>query len=117
MHWATAVIYIRRKKIKIFDPKGANRLFYLKVLFKFVTDSWEKINPGVSFPQKEDWELVDRTNDIPIQRNEHDCGVFCCMYADYISNDRELNFSHEIIQQQRQFIKETIETINYTNQK
>ena len=117
MHWATAVIYIRSKKIKIFDSKGANRLFYLKVLFKFVTDSWEKIHNGVSFLKKEDWELVDHTNDIPIQRNKHDCGVFCCMYADYISNDREPNFSHEIIQQQRQFIKETIETINYTNQK
>ena len=69
----------------------------------------------ILFPDSEQWQLVDYMNDIPIQNKEHDCGVFCCMYADCISNNRELNFSYEIIQQKRLFIKEAIETKNYTN--
>ena len=115
MHWATAVIYIRLQKIRIFDSMGANREIYLEALLRFVKDSWQLINKGVSFPDSEQWQLVNYTDDIPIQNKEHDCGVFCCMYADCISNNRELNFSYEIIQQKRLFIKEAIETKNYSN--
>ena len=32
-----------------------------------------------------------------------------------ISTDTEVNFSHDIIQQKRRFIKETIGTVNYVN--
>ena len=37
------------------------------------------------------------------------------MYADCISNDCDLNFSNENIEQKRLVIKETIETDNYIN--
>ena len=36
MHWATAVIYIRLQKIRIFDSMGANRELYSKDLLQFV---------------------------------------------------------------------------------
>ena len=55
----------------------------------------------------EQWNLVHHT--------EHDCGGFCGMYADCISNDCDLNFSNENIEQKRRFIKETIGTDNYIN--
>ena len=32
MYWATAVIYIHSKKIRIFDSMGANRDLYLEAL-------------------------------------------------------------------------------------
>ena len=115
MHWATGVIYVHSKKIRIYDSMGANRDLYLKALLRFVKDSWHTIYNGMSFQDSEQWKLVDHTNEIPIQNKEHDCGVFCCMYADCISNDAELNFSNENIQQSRQFIKEAIETVNYIN--
>ena len=94
---------------------GANRKIYLEALLRFVKDSWLLINKGVSFPDSKQWQLVYHTDDIPIQNNEHDCGVFCCMYADCISNNRELSFLNENIEQKRLFIKEAIETKNYTN--
>ena len=105
MHWATAVIYIRLQTLRIFDSMGTNREMYLEALLRFVKDSWQLINNGISFPDSEQWQLVDYTDDIPIQNKEHDCGVFCCMYADCISNNRELNFSYEIIQQKRLLLK------------
>ena len=110
MHWATAVIYIRLQKIRIFDSMGANREIYLEALLRFVKDSWQLINKGVPFPDSEQWQLLDHMDNILIQNKEHDCGVFCCMYADCISNNRELNFSYENIEQKRLFIKDAIET-------
>ena len=115
MYWATGVIYVYSKKIRIYDSMGANRDLYLKALLRFVKDSWHTIYNGMSFQNSKQWQLVDHTNEIPIQNKEHDCGVFCCMYADCISNDAEPKFLNENIQQSRQFIKEAIETVNYIN--
>ena len=94
---------------------GVNRDIYLEALLQFVKDSWNIIHNGLSFPDSEQWNLLRNTNEIPIQKEEYDCGVFCCMYADCISNDSDLNFSNENIEQKRRFIKETIETDNYIN--
>ena len=69
----------------------------------------------ILFPDSEQWQLVDYTDNIPIQNKEDDCGVFCCMYADCISNNCELYFLNENIEQKRLFIKDAIETKNYTN--
>ena len=110
MHWATAVIYIPLKKIRIFDSMGANREIYLEALLRFVKDSWQLINKGVTFPDSKQWQLLDHMDDVPIQNKEHDCGVFCCMYADCMSNNRELYFLNENIEQKRLFIKDAIET-------
>ena len=105
MHWATAVIYIILKKIRIFDSMGANRGKYLEALLQFVKDSWDLINSGFSFLDSKQWQIVNHTDKIPMQNEEHDCGVFCCMYADCISNNHELYFSCENIEQKRRFIK------------
>ena len=64
------------------------------------------------------WIIISRQHTMescPSYNKEHDYGGFCCMYADCISNDCDLNFSNENIEQKRQFIKETIETDNYIN--
>ena len=53
----------------------------------------------------EQWNLVHHTNEIPIHNEEHDCGGFCCMYADCISNDCHLNFSSENIEQKSDLLK------------
>ena len=43
--------------------------------------------------------FVHHTNEILIQNKEHNCGIFCYMYADCISNGGKLNVSNENIQQ------------------
>ena len=87
----------------------------MEALLRFVKNSWNTIHNGLSFPDSKQWNLVHHTNEIPIHNKEHDCGGFCCMYADCISNDCDLNFSNKNIEQKRRFIKETIETDNYIN--
>ena len=41
----------------------------------------------------ENWTLTTTTEDTPQQDNGWDCGVFTCMFANYISADLTLNFS------------------------
>ena len=44
-------------------------------------------------PNAKTWELKSMTNsDIPQQENVSDCGVFVCMFCDYILNGCKLNF-------------------------
>eukprot|EP00953_Heterococcus_sp_UTEX-ZZ885_P019118 10679-Heterococcus_DN1.PRE.1 len=40
-----------------------------------------------------EWELVPTLPTVPQQSNGSDCGVFSCMFADYISEDLPLQFS------------------------
>ncbi|RLN89587.1 hypothetical protein BBJ28_00008512 [Nothophytophthora sp. Chile5] len=43
----------------------------------------------------EGWELVTTAPDTPQQSNGSDCGVFSCMFADYISQNKALTFSQK----------------------
>ncbi len=47
-------------------------------------------------PNAEKWELKSMTNsDIPQQENVSDCGVFVCMFCEYILNGCKLNFKQD----------------------
>ncbi len=47
-------------------------------------------------PDAETWELKSMTNnDIPQQENVSDCGVFVCMFCEYIVNGCKLNFKQD----------------------
>ena len=41
------------------------------------------------------WTLVPCTDDTPRQRNGFDCGVFVCVFSEYLSRGRELTFTQE----------------------
>ncbi len=47
-------------------------------------------------PNAKKWELKSITNsDIPQQENVSDCGVFVCMFCEYILNGCKLNFKQD----------------------
>ncbi len=53
---------------------------------------------GYEMPNAKKWELKSMTNsDIPQQENVSDCGVFVCMFCDYILNGCKLNFKQDDI--------------------
>jgi Ulp1 family protease len=41
----------------------------------------------------EGWELVTCTPDTPVQNNGSDCGVFSCMFADYLALNKVIAIS------------------------
>ena len=108
-HWATVVINFEMKTIKYLDSLGSNGDRYLCALMRFLFDSWKKLNNQTPFPQVEQWNLLGHTHDVPQQQNSYDCGVFCCMFAEYNAINSPLLFSQTNIPMYRQHIKNMIE--------
>ncbi|RHY39933.1 hypothetical protein DYB34_003700 [Aphanomyces astaci] len=79
------------KRIQYFDSMAGAGSQCLEVLLKYLHDeSQHKKNTPFDATG---WELVGTTDDTPQQDNSFDCGVFTCMFADYLSLDRPLTFS------------------------
>lgn len=112
MHWVCAVIFMQAKRIQFYDSLGGDGTHYLDALFRYVKDE-HKDKKKCPLPDEDEWELVECTTDTPRQRNgtssfclqgmncyvSHltlklgfDCGVFTCMFADFISKDCPLLF-------------------------
>jgi len=103
MHWICAAIFMKKKRIEIFDSMGSNGNRYLEALFNYIQDEHidKKKTP---LPDADSWELVPTQRDTPRQTNGHDCGVFTCMFADFLSKDTALVFNQDHIDQCRERI-------------
>lgn len=98
-HWALAVIDFRRKTIKVYDSltnEDAPTSFDVcKKLYKWLKDEClhKKSKKGY-LGIGEDW-IMGEVRDIPQQENGSDCGVFCCMYAEFITRNRPILFTQQ----------------------
>ncbi|XP_068811265.1 sentrin-specific protease 2 isoform X2 [Struthio camelus] len=92
VHWALAVIDVRRKTIKYFDSVGQKGDKICENLFQYLQEeSKEKRNLELSFSE---WILHSmESHEIPQQLNGSDCGVFMCKYAEYVSRDKPITFT------------------------
>ena len=100
MHWTSDVIYIEEKRIQYYDSMGGTDRAKLKGLLEYVKDEYKVKNGGQEMDVSE-WELVSCTADTPQQRNGFECGVFTCMFCDFISKVRSLVFNQSHIDQCR----------------
>ena len=103
MHWVCAVAFIQQRKIQFFDSMGDSGMEYLKHILHYLKDEHES-KKGTPLPDEESWELVPCLPDVPRQRNGYDCGVFTCMFADFISKDSPLVFNQSHVTQCRERI-------------
>ena len=78
-------------------------MYHIEGLLNYLKDEW-KAKKGGDLPDADSWRLVTCTADTPVQENGFDCGVFTCMFADFISMDKSLVFSQEHITQCRKKI-------------
>ncbi|KFQ46721.1 Sentrin-specific protease 2, partial [Nestor notabilis] len=92
VHWALAVIDVRKKTIKYFDSMAQRGDKICETLFQYLQEeSQEKRNLELTFSE---WTLHSmESHEIPQQLNGSDCGVFICKYADYISRDKPITFT------------------------
>lgn len=86
MHWVCAVAYMQEKRIQFYDSMGSQGEEYLEAIFKFIQDEHldKKETP---LPEENSWRLVTCEETTPRQLNGHDCGVFTCMFIDFLSKD------------------------------
>ena len=73
-------------------------------IFTYLQDEYRFKHGGAEMPDVEEWRLFESTPHAPGQTNGNDCGVFVCMYADYISNGWPLVFNQSHINQCRERI-------------
>ncbi|KAG6609116.1 putative SUMO protease [Phytophthora cinnamomi] len=95
MHWCMAVIFMTEKRIQYYDSMHGSGAQCLKVLFRYLHDESEH-KKKQKFDE-EGWELVACTPDTPQQNNGSDCGVFSCMFADYLSQSKPLTLKQKDI--------------------
>ncbi|XP_060843215.1 sentrin-specific protease 1-like [Rhopalosiphum padi] len=91
-HWCLVYVDFVQKFIKYYDSLRGRNFKCLKLILKYlmmehVDKKGEEFHPS-------GWLLMNVKN-CPQQLNYWDCGVFVCMFAEYLSRDATLNFSQK----------------------
>lgn len=100
-HWCMAIMHMKDKTIKFYDSMqhGASNMDVLDTLREYLkSESLDK--KKVEF-DLDGWVVEDVQN-IPQQNNSSDCGVFSCMYAEFITRNQQINFTQDHMQYFRQ---------------
>lgn len=95
VHWCMAIIHMKNKTIKYYDSMGAPDNAVLNALTNYLGEE-SRDKKKCEF----DWTgwSTENVRDIPQQENGSDCGVFSCMFAEFITRDRPLVFSQQHMQ-------------------
>ncbi|XP_069695143.1 sentrin-specific protease 1-like isoform X2 [Periplaneta americana] len=92
VHWCMAAIDFRNKTIKYYDSMGSPNNKCLQSLLKYLQDeSLDKLKKKFDTT---DW-TTENVQKIPQQMNGSDCGMFSCMYAEYICRDADITFTQQ----------------------
>ncbi|CBY40059.1 unnamed protein product [Oikopleura dioica] len=101
-HWTLAYADIRKKTLRYCDSMGGKNPKCLAALFDYLKiESVEKTKRALC----DDWKTESISGKIPQQQNTNDCGVFSCVFADYISRDAAFNFSQADMPNLRNLVK------------
>uniref|UniRef100_A0A1B0AVD8 Ubiquitin-like protease family profile domain-containing protein n=1 Tax=Glossina palpalis gambiensis TaxID=67801 RepID=A0A1B0AVD8_9MUSC len=90
IHWCMAIIHLKNRSIKFYNSMGTPCPKILKVLEQYLKDeSMDKRKKAFDTSQF----TIESVNDLPQQKNGSDCGVFSCMFAEYVTRDKKIDFS------------------------
>jgi hypothetical protein len=99
-HWTCVVIFMQEKRIQFYDSMKGDGYHYSDGLLQYLKDEWAA-KKGGELPDADKWRVVGAETGVPRQTNGYDCGVFTCMFADFLSLDRPLSFDQTHIDQCR----------------
>ena len=94
LHWSLAALDMAAKSITYYDSMGVNNEAALAGLSNYLREE-HRIKKQTELDLSE-WKQVIAEN-IPQQMNGSDCGMFACLFAEYLSRDAEFTFSQENI--------------------
>lgn len=92
IHWCMSIINFKDKSILYYDSMGGNNPKCLLALKQYLQE--ESLDKKKQIYDTSNWTLQSATN-IPQQMNGSDCGVFSCMFAEYISANKKITFTQE----------------------
>ncbi|XP_031622803.1 sentrin-specific protease 1-like isoform X2 [Contarinia nasturtii] len=95
IHWCMAIIHLKNKTIKYYDSMGAPNNQVLSALFEYLkAESLDKKKVDLDMTG---WK-TENVRNIPQQENGSDCGVFSCMYAEFVTRNRPIVFTQQHMQ-------------------
>ncbi|KAH8401080.1 hypothetical protein KR009_002875 [Drosophila setifemur] len=94
VHWGMAIVHMRDRSIRYYDSLGhCNDLVLVALVEYMQKESLDKRRRCFHHSGF----LIENVpvSRIPQQTNGSDCGVFSCMYAEYIARDKPITFSQK----------------------
>lgn len=92
VHWCLSMIDFRDKTIKYYDSMGSPNPQCLKALLDYL--KCEHLDKKKSDYDVSDWK-TGSIREIPQQMNGSDCGMFACMYAEFLTRNAKILFTQE----------------------
>ncbi|XP_012286438.1 sentrin-specific protease 1 [Orussus abietinus] len=92
IHWCMSIIDFRAKTINYYDSMGGSNQKCLLALSQYLKE--ESLDKKKKPYNLSDWKM-ECVKDIPQQMNGSDCGVFSCMFAEYICGNKKITFTQE----------------------
>ncbi|XP_029053378.2 sentrin-specific protease 1-like [Osmia bicornis bicornis] len=92
IHWCMSIIDFRDKTIRYYDSMGSSNPKCLSALRQYLEN--ESLDKKKQTYDTSDWKLESVKN-IPQQMNGSDCGVFSCMFAEYICSNKRITFTQQ----------------------
>ena len=94
VHWSLVVIDLRKRSIVYLDSMGQTGKSICETIFQYLQNE-SKTRRNIELDPLE-WKQYSMTSEeIPLQLNGSDCGMFTCKYADYIARDQPVTFSQQ----------------------
>ncbi|XP_017071425.1 sentrin-specific protease 1 [Drosophila eugracilis] len=89
-HWCMAIIDMRKKTILYYDSLLECNKRVLDALEQYLRlESLDKHNKAFDTSKFR----IEKAKNVPRQTNSDDCGVYSCMFAEYLSRDAWITFS------------------------
>ncbi|XP_077260893.1 sentrin-specific protease 1-like [Temnothorax americanus] len=90
VHWCMSIVDFRDKTIVYYDSMGGDNSQCLATLKLYLQD--ESLDKKKQSYDMSDWEFYSAMN-ISQQMNGSDCGVFSCMFAEYVCANKKITFT------------------------
>ena len=94
-HWVCVVVYMQEKRIEYHDSTGGTGHQYLHQVWRYLRAEYKDKKRQPMPDACREWELVPGRGDGPRQLNCYDCGVFTCMFCNFLSSGRPLTFDQQ----------------------
>lgn len=91
-HWCLVCINFIEKSIKYYDSFGGRNLKCLKLMLQYLVLEHFHKKEKEFLPSG--WILKNMTK-CPQQKNLWDCGVFVCIFAEYLARDAKFDFTQK----------------------
>ena len=91
VHWTGLIADMKERRIQYYDSLGGTGRDYMEAMLEYLGKEHMRLY-GCSM-DKTGWCLIPSKRSLPRQSNTYDCGVFLCLFFDYLSSKRPFNFS------------------------